>query len=345
MILLNTGILAVVAPVVWWLTGRDKSWDGQSKQGRHFTRALRTVAVSFLFFIMLWTAEGGGGAAAVPLLLIFPILIALALRSSVSEIFAGGFLRLVDPALHDRREMDLKCAQRHRDNIAWLIHHDKREEAVRLCEELKKSGELDAATLANTLEFLGVPQDFGKISEPLHEARRLRALARFSEAETYLRTRLVTHPADSGAALLLMRVCAEDLRRPDAAANVLAALEKQPRVSPDHLEFARRSLAEWRRPKPGISPVEVLPHTLDEMLKQKCYGSAIGFLEEKIKAQPRELDWRLKLAEVHAVHCDNWPRAEKIVRQLAVEKIFGADQLAFAESKLKGWRESQLPLK
>jgi hypothetical protein len=345
MIWLNIGILAVIAVGVWWLTGMDKSWDGQSKRGRHFTRALRTVAVVFLFFIPLETAEGGGGPESVPLLLIIPIGIALILRSSVSEVFAGGFLRFLDPSLHDNREIDLKRAQRHRDNIAWLIHHGKRDEAVKLCEELKISGELDEATLAHTLEFLGVKQDFGKATDPLHEAGRLRARGQFAEAEAFLKARLLTHPADSAAALMLMRVYAEDLRQPESAAKVLAALEKNPHTPADHLVFARRSLAEWNRPKRKVPAEEALPVSLEGMLEKGFFGSAIELLEEKIKAQPQDLALRLKLAEIHAIYCDNIPRAEKIVRQLAAEKCFSPAQISTAEAKLKEWRERKLPLK
>jgi hypothetical protein len=344
---LNLGILAAVALGVWWLTGHDKSWDGQSKRDRHLTRALRTVGVVFLFSLLLWAAENGGGPEDAPLMIIIPVGIALILRSSISEVFAGGFVRFLDPSLHDSREIDLKRAQRHRDNIAWLIHHGKRDEAVKLCEELKQSGELDEATLAHTLEFLGVKQDFGKISDPLHEAGRLRAQGKFTEAETFLKARLTKQPADSGAALMLIRLYAEDLKQPDAAAKLLAAMEKEPHISKDHLEFARRSLAEWNRPnrKAPVPADEMLPPSLEEMLARGFFGSAIELLEEKIKAQPRDLDLRLKLAEIHALHCDNLPRAEKIVRQLGAEKVFSAGQVSSAEAKLKEWRERKLPLK
>ena len=345
MILLNIGILAPLALVVWWLTGKDKSWDGQSKRDRHFTRSLRTVGVVFLSYILLLTAEGDSGPASAPLMIIIPVGIALILRSSISEVFAGGFMRFLDPALHDTREIDLKLAQRHRDNIAWLIHHGKRDEAVKLCEELKISGELDEATLAHTLEFLGVKQDFGKITDPLHEAGRLRAQGKFTEAEAFLKERLKKQPGDSGAALMLMRVYAQDLRQPEAASRVLAALEKEPHVPADHLVFARRSLTEWSRPRPKVSTEEVLPQSLEEMLEKGFFGSAIELLEEKIKAQPRDLDLRLKLAEIHAVYCNNLPRAEKIVKQLGAEKLFSAGQIASAEIKLKEWRERKMPLK
>jgi hypothetical protein len=341
MIFLNIGIVVVCALGVWWLTGLDKSFSGESKRDRHFTRALRCGAVVFLVAVFLWLVEGDLGYGGIPLLLIIPVSIALLLRSSVSELFAGGFLRLVDPALHDGREFDLKRAQRHRDNIAWLIHHGQRDQAIKLCEELKMSGELDETTLASTLEFLGVKQERAKISNPLNEAAQLRAQGKFFESEQSLKALLAKKPADTGAALMLMRLYEQDLRQPDKANEVFCALEKQPRVSADHLQFARRSLVEWSQPKSKPPAEEAAPESPEEMLAKSFFGSAIELLEQKIKAQPGDFDLRLKLAEVHAVHCDNLPRAEKIVRQIETEKIFSAAQIASAEMKLKEWREAR----
>jgi hypothetical protein len=76
-------VLAVVALVVWWLTGFDKSWDGHSKRGRHFTRAVRTVAVVFCVWLVL--------VGNFIVLLFAPLAIALLLRGSISEIFCRRF--------------------------------------------------------------------------------------------------------------------------------------------------------------------------------------------------------------------------------------------------------------
>ena len=236
--------LTAVGAFVWWLTGRDKSYGGESKQGRHFTRMLRTLTVVFL----AWLMSVGG----VVVLLFAPMAIALVLRSSISEIFAGGFLRLLDPAFYDGRELDLKRPQRHRDNLAWLIHHGKREEAIKLCEELKQSGELDETTLADALEFLGVKQNRAAPERPLNRAARLRVEGKFSEAESLLKSLLAKNPADTGAALLLMRLYAGDLRQPSRAAEVLRVLETQKHVERAQIAVQserrgalQRFLAEW----------------------------------------------------------------------------------------------------
>jgi hypothetical protein len=46
----------------------------------------------------------------------------------------------------------------------------------------------------------------------------------------------------------------------------------------------------------------------------------------------------LKLAEVHAVHCKNFQRAEKIISQMQAVANLSPSQLASARAKLKEWR-------
>lgn len=347
MIALNIGVLTVVAAVTWWLTGRDKTVSGESKRTHYFSRALRCLCVLFLVAVMLWLIEGGGGPGGFILLLIIPVSIALLLRSSVSEVFSQGFLQLIDPTLHDHRPLDLKQIQRHQDAIAQLIHQGKRDEAIRLCEELQKSGEVDAATLATALEFLGVKQIGAPLERPLNEVARLRAAGNFSEAEQLLKALLQKNPADEGAALALLRLYAQDLRQPSRAHEVLRALEKQKSVSAACLEFARRSIDEWSKPKPVRAATTAAP-TADspaELLAQKSFGSAIELLEQKIASCPDDFELRLKLAEVHAIHCGNVSRAEKIFKVARAENRFSAGQLAMAANKLKEWREIDLPRK
>lgn len=345
LILLNIGILVVVGLTVWWLTGFDKDFGGESKRDLYFSRALRCGAVVFLFAVFLWFAEGDLGYGGVPLLLIIPVSIALVLRSSVSELFTHGFLRLIDPSLYDKRELDLKRNERHLDTIAHLIHTGRRDDAIRLCEQLKQSGELDAATLEMTLEFLGVKQEHATARRPLNEAAQLRLQGKFSGAETLLKSLLAENPADASAALMLMRIYAQDLRQPDRAVAVLQTLEKQPRVSADYLEFARRSIVEWSHPKPKPAAEPAPPESLDEMLAKGFFGSAVERLEQKIKAQPGDFELRLKLAEVHARHCDNFLRAEKIIRRIETGKNFSPAQVASAQAKLNEWREMRLKRK
>jgi tetratricopeptide (TPR) repeat protein len=343
MILLNIGVLAGTALGTWWLTGIDKTVSGESKRDRHLTRAVRCVAVSFLAAVYVWFVEQPGmGFAGIPFLLIIPVSIALILRSSVSELFTHGFIRFLDPTLHDDREFDLNKARRYQDTIAHLIHNGHRDEAIKLCEELKQSGELDIVTLENTLEFLGVKQNRAHVSKPLAEVRQLRLEGKFAEAEQRLKVMLAENPNHLEAALLLVRLYAQDLRRPSQAHEVLHALEKQPHVSAAHVEFARRSVDEWSRPRPAQIATAAPPaaESIDELLAQGFFGSAIERLEEQVKAQPQDFEPRLKLAEVFAVNCKDLQRAEKIIRQLDTADGFSPQQIESARTKLAGWRSA-----
>jgi tetratricopeptide (TPR) repeat protein len=343
MILLNIGVLALVAGGAWWLTGFDKTAGGESKRTHYASRTLRCVIILWLAGVFLWFIEQRGGElGGVVLLLIIPPSLALLLRSSLAELFTHGILRLIDPTLHDDRLPDPGKSRRYLDTIAHLIQNGRRDEAVKLCEELKQSGEVDLVTLETTLEFLGVKQERALVPKPLAEAGRLRSQGKFAEAEQLLKLLLASKPENLEAAMMLVRLYAQDLRQPGRAHEVLRQLEKQPRISAGHIEFARRSIDEWSRPRPGKTE-PVVPSraaSVDELLAQGFFGTAIELLDEKIKAQPQDFELRLKLAEVHAVHCNNFQLAEKIIRQMAAGSNFTPQQIELAGAKFKEWREA-----
>jgi len=110
--LIIIAVLAVVALGTWLLTGFDKSPGGESKRDHHLTRALRTVGVVFLLAMFILAMGGNPGMGGIPFLIIIPMAIAIILRSSLSEVFAHGFLGLIDPELRDQRKFDPKKAQR-----------------------------------------------------------------------------------------------------------------------------------------------------------------------------------------------------------------------------------------
>ncbi len=324
--------------VAWWLSGYDSSLEGDGRRTDFWRRFLRIVATLFVVVAMVCMPA---------LAMFFAVFIGVIWASCVAELVSRRARTFIDPGFHDDRPLDLKKFQRHQDAIAQLIHHGKRDEAIRLCEELQKSGELDATTLATALEFLGVKQTSTRLERPLNEAARLRTEGKFSEAETLLQTLLQKNPADEGAALALMRLYAEDRRQPGKAHEILRALEKQRGVSAAHVEFARRSMDEWSKPKLVKTGSAAAPKavSLEELLAQKSFGSAVELLERQIEVSPDDFDLRLKLAEVQAVHCANVARAEKIFRQATAENRFSAAQAAVAAGKLKEWREMNLPRK
>lgn len=342
MILLNIGVLALVAWGTWWLTGLDKTVGGESTRTHYVSRTIRCAAIVWLAGVFLWFMEDrGGGYGGVVLLLIIPPSLALLLRSAIAEIFTQRFLQLVDPTLHDSRPIDLGKSRRYQDTIAHLIHNGRKADAIRLCEELKKSGEVELATLEMTLEFLGVKQERSLASKPLAEPRQLQAQGKFTEAEQCLKTLLIKNPADMEAAIMLVRLYAQDFRLPGKAEEILRQLERQPHVSKSHIEFARRSIVEWSQPQVKDVKAEAPPKidSVDELLSKRFIGSAIELLEEKIQAQPQDFELQLKLMEVHAVYCHNFQRAEKLIHQLEAGAHFSSQQIATAKTQLKAWSE------
>lgn len=338
MTFLNIAMLALFAGGVWWLTGFDKTAGGESKRTHYVSRFIRCAAIVWLVGVGLWAVEGGGGLGIIPLLMILPPSLALLLRSSLAEVLTHGFLRLVDPNLHDDRPLDFGKSRRYMDTIAHLIHNGRRDEAIKLCEELKTSGEVNLATLEMTLEFLGVKPEPALLPKPLAEADQLRAKGKFAEAEKRLNALLKKNPEDLAAAMMLVRLYAQDLRRPSQAHEVLRRLAKQPHVAAGHIEFARRSIEEWSRPKPEKIVTTAPTESVDELLAQGFFGTAIERLEQKLAEQPQDFDAWLKLAEAHGRHSGNVHRAEKIVRQIETNPAFSVEQKRLAKTQLEAWR-------
>lgn len=342
---LNIAVLTVVTVGTWWLTGLDKTVGGESKQHHYLTRALRCLAVGFCAALFLNTLGMGGlSVNSIPVLLIAPCGIALTLRSSLSELGARGFLRFIDPAFYDHREFDPRQTQRYLDAIARLIHRGQQQEAIRLCEELKVSGQVDHVILEHTLEYLGVPQARPAL-HPLAEITRLRQQGDFAGAEARLRALLQTHPGDTTAAIQLMRLYAQDMATPSRAHEVLRALEKQPHIPAAQIEFARRSIDEWSRPQPQARPASspATPASVEELLAQGSLGLAVERLEEQLRANPDDAELQIKLAEVHAAYCKNLPQAEKIIQRLERSPRCSPEQWARAQALLASWRTTVRP--
>jgi tetratricopeptide (TPR) repeat protein len=341
-IIVCIGILGLVGAGTWCLTGLDKTDGGDSKRDHHFTRALRCIVVVFLSAIFLGLVQTSSlGYGGIPILMVSPICIALVLRSSISELGARVFSGLLDPALHDHGQLDPGKSQRYQDTIGHLIHNGRREEAIKLCEELKRTGEVEVTILENTLEFLGVKQPRNGAGNPLLAAGHLRTQGDFAAAEQALQALLQKNPADEGAGIMLMRLYAEDLHQPERARTVLQALEGQHGVSASHLEFARRSIDEWSHAKPvGAEPPPIPPYarSVEDWLAEGRLGTAVELLEEQVRAKPGDVALQLRLAEVYAVNCKNFRRAEKLIRELEVAANADPQLAARARAKLDEWR-------
>jgi hypothetical protein len=332
---------AAVVWFFWWLSGYDPKLERETKTGGFIRRALYcgvTYALVGLSFKGLWQYVHGnddGGAfylaTALPLAIIW--------AGSLSNLWAHGFISLIDTA--DNRPFDPQEEIRQLDEVAELIRQGRKAEAIKMCEKLKTWGEADILTVGLVLEHLGVPQAGLKTVKPLTQAKQLRLQGQFRQAELILTSLLLKNSQDLDAAMMLMRLYAQDLNQPEKAVAVLHRLEQQPHVSPAHIEFARRSISDWNQPPAPLQnpPPVPPPESLDDLLKLGFFGTAIERLETQIQEQPQDYDLRLKLMEVHGARCGNFPRAEKILQQIEANQRFTSEQIQQAKIKLREWRE------
>ena len=329
-------VLAFVGLAFWWLSGYDAKVTGGDKMQDFIRRAARcgiTLPLVGLLFVL------PGTVLVVRMLLVIGWMLALVWAGCVAELFARGFHHLVDPA--DDQEIDPDKGLRDLDLIASLVKNGRREEAVQLSRKLRESGDVSVLVLETRLEHLGIKLESVPKPRPLTDAYHLRMQGRFQEAESILKPLLAEDPRNVDAAMMLMRIYAQDLHHPQKAMEILETLAKQPHVSPAHIEFAYRSIGEWSQGKPQPETVDVPPESIDEMLVQGYLGTVIEILEQKIGEQPRDLDLRLKLAEVYSQHCGDVHRAEKIVRQIETSPGFTPEQAQNARTKLGEWRKAR----
>lgn len=340
-LLTNFAVLAFATLASWWLSGYDSKLTGENDRTDYIRRAIRCGISLFLVELGFWNLwrywrYNDSGSGIMYLFIMLPLVAIWC--GCLSEMVAHGFHWLIDPG--DHREFDPHASRRDLDSIASLIQQGRKAEAIGLCQRLKESGGVSVLALDTMLERLGVKPDNVKKTRPLAEADRLRSQGKLHEAESLLQSLLVENPSNVDAALLLMRLYAQDMRRGDQASEVLRALEKQPHVPAAPIEFARRSINEWSNPTPMKSVVKVQPESIDELVAHRYFGTAIELLEQKIKEQPQDFDSWLKLAETHGQHCGNVKRAEKIIQQIEANAAFRPEQIQLARTRLDEWREA-----
>ncbi|MGD0745093.1 MAG: hypothetical protein ABSA45_08050 [Verrucomicrobiota bacterium] len=341
-LLANLVVLASTACASWWLSGYDPGLTGHNEKLDSLRRSIRCGITLFLVeaaFYCLWQYRQSNDPASGMAYLVFALPLTLVWSGCISELFAHGFHRMIDP--EDDREFDRKKGLREMDAIGDLIRSGQKDKAIQLCQMLKQTGDVSPSVLEMTLEHLGVPQESVRRPQPLIKADRLRSQGRFREAELILNSLLAQNPRNLDAAMMLMRLYAQDMHLPERAGEILRALEQLPRLPPDQLEFARRSIGEWDLRKPRTEEVTVQPESIDELLAQGYFGTAIEILEQKIKEQPLDFGLRLTLAEVYARHCGDDHQAKKIVQQIEANPAFSPEQKLSAWPKLEEWRKAR----
>lgn len=338
-ILINILVLVGLTVGVWLLTGYGKTMGGESLRDNHFVRLLQTGLVAFLIAIGMYLAEDRqSGYIGILYVMGAPFSIGFILRHAITDILSHGFLRMADPMFGDNGTFDPKKSQRYMDTVAHLARTGQRDQAIKLCEEFKRTGEVDEITLANMLEFLGVKQDHSRHRDPAAQARQLRAEGRFAEAEQSLCTLLEKRPDNFEAALLLIRIYMENLRQPAKAQEILTRLQAQRHISPALLDVARNTIEQDCPPLDAAG--ETAPKTVEDALAQGSLGTAITMLEEQIKQDPKNFPARLQLIELQIKRCNNIPRAEKILKEIENCSLFTPEQIGEASSQLRQWRRT-----
>ncbi len=337
MILAGIILLLLTVPGAWWLSGHDPGLSGENTRRDRIERAALCAVTVVLVESLLFLPKD---PAAIPIVLVIAAVLFLIWLRCTGELFAGWFVRLIDP--EDKRKFDPNESSRAVDQVAGLLQNGRRDEAVKLVEVLQKSGDANSQVLETMLVRAGIPRagaDPGK-PRPLVEAHRLRSAGRWDEAEKVLQTLLAENPANMDAALMLMRLYAQDLKRPGKAAGVLQQLQAQPYIPAAAIEYAARSIDEWSQTKPATVAAAALPESTDELLAGGYFGTAIEILERQAREHPKDFGAWLKLTEAHAVHSGNFSQAEKIVRQMEIRRNFNAEQIHIIKARLAEWRDA-----
>jgi tetratricopeptide (TPR) repeat protein len=344
MILADVLFVLIGTALAWWISGYDTRVTGEDKHADIMRRAIRCGIT--LVLLAMATVSGFGA------IFIFLVL-GLFWAGCGAEFFSQQFHKLIDP--EDKREFDPKETERKLDLLAQLIREHKMTEALDMCQKLEESGEVSPLALDAMIHRLYQEiLDSIPTAESLSEVRRLRERKQFDQAELQLKQVLAGQPKNWAAMLLLMRIYAEDLSRPEKALALLQSMNKQPQLHKAFVKFARQSIKEWSMAT-EIQPVNageiatgaavsspsttvVTEVSVDELLKNNQLSTAIELLEKAIAEAPGNFELRMKLAEAYGVYCADLHRAERIIQKIENSSTFTPQEIELARAKLKDWR-------
>jgi hypothetical protein len=338
----NLLVLAITGAAVWRLSGYDAgiTFDNEKRDlTRRLLRCGITLPLVEIAFLELWQCTYHSDRTAGFVFIAISLPLAFIWCGCISHMLAHGFNWLVDS--EDTREFDPNKQVRELDAIAELIRSGRKMEAIQLCESLKANGEVSPKTLNLALEHLGVHQTEAELARPLVEADRLRSQGKVAEAELILNSLVLENPRNVEASMMLIRLYTQDLHQPQRAIEVLRNLEAQPHIAAAHVEFAYRSINESDVQYEKKDETHLTPETIEEMLAEGYYGTAVEHIQNKIKTAPHDFELRMKLLEIQAVYCRNLHDAKKLIRQMAADSSFTKEQIDLAMSKLREWSSCQ----
>ena len=350
MIVADVLFVLIGTALAWWISGYDSRVTGQEPTEDFTRRAIRCLVTAGLLIVATWNGFAG----------IFIFLgLGLYWASCGAEFFSHQIHKLIDP--EDKRAFDPKETERKLDQLAQLIREGRHAEALDSCEKLESSGEGSALALEATKHRL-YQEILNSISTTplLANVRSLCEQSQLDQAESGLKQILAGQPQNWAAMLLLMRIYAEGMFRPDKALALLTPAEtgsatNSPRLPKAFANYARQSIAEWNKAAHGeqttehstvandiqhgeASPAVVTGISVDELLQNSQFATAIEHLENGIAQEPRNFDLWLKLAEAHGVYCRDLNRAAKIIQKMENSGRFTPQEIELAKAKLKEWR-------
>jgi hypothetical protein len=340
--LANIGVLLLVSLIAWWLSWYDPKVIGVNDRNDLVRRGLRcgvTLLLAEAAILSLWKFTFFEHREDVEMYLVLALALAILWGGCVTALLSRAFNWLVHP--EDELGWEIDRSMRDLDRLARLVRNGNRKEAIHLCLKLKKSGSASVLALETILEQLGVEQKkIVRPLEPLVEASHLRQEGQFDKAESLLKSLLFKNPDNVDAAVMLIRLYAQDLHQPEKAQKVLRSLEKRPHVPRGHTDFARRSIPEWVQGTPEPEPEPPLPESIDELLAQGHVGTAVERLEQKVSEQPQDFDLRMRLAGIHAELCGSLINAEVVIKKIEENSTFSPEQIRTAKVRLAEWRKA-----
>jgi len=349
MILASIVFVLIGTALAWWISGYDTRVTGENPKQDVIRRTIRCGITAVLLAMATLNSYGA--------LFIF-VVIGILWAGCGAEFFSQQIHKVIDP--EDKRPFDPKETERKLDLLAQLIREGRNSEALDLCEKLEESGEASALALEGmTHRLYQETLECAEMSPLLAEVRSLCERKQFDQAESRLKHTLAGQPKNWAAMLLLMRMYAEGLSQPEKALALLQPAGKPPQLHKAFIKYARQSIDGWNaaargeeanEPPMDSSPVAagstsnpqsttvVTEVSVDELLKNNQFATAIENLEEALGRDPRNFDLWMKLAEAYGVYCADLNRAAKIIQKMENSSTFTPQEIELAKARLKEWR-------
>jgi len=233
LVLANIAVLLLVSLIAWWLSWYDPKVMGVNDRNDLVRRGLRcgvTLLLAEAAIWSLWQFNFHENRRDGEMYLALTLALAFLWGGCITALLSRAFKWLVQPG--DKLDRQIDRSLRDLDTLARLVRNGNRKDAIQLCLKLKKSGSASVLALETILDQLGVEQKkHSRPPDPLVEASLLRQEGKFGKAEALLKSMLSRNPDNVDAAMMLIRLYAQDLHRTDKAQRVLRSLEKRPHVS------------------------------------------------------------------------------------------------------------------